>query len=150
MKFGKYFGGSLQMLREKVWHSYDKDNIWLSFDALRVTHRVTAVIYGSRYSITLCTPGKLDRLTPNDWDTFSRLGFPVFMYDVTSLQMRRLEQDQKVPISAAQPLPPSDSKTSETENVNQTPSANAASSSSAQGAEADLWKNVPLLSIANL
>ena len=38
MKFGKYSGGSLQMLREEVWHSYDQDNVWLSFDALRVTH----------------------------------------------------------------------------------------------------------------
>ena len=29
MKFGKYTGSSLQMLREEVWHSYDKDDVWL-------------------------------------------------------------------------------------------------------------------------
>ena len=68
MKFGRYTGGSLQMLREEVWHSYDKDNVWMSLDALKVTHRVTEVIWGNRYSITLFTPGKLDRLTPHDWD----------------------------------------------------------------------------------
>ena len=44
MKFGKLTGGSLQMLREEAWHSYDKDNVWLSFDALKVTLRVTEVI----------------------------------------------------------------------------------------------------------
>ena len=37
-------------------------------------------------------------LTPNDWDTLSRLGFPVYMYDVASLQMRRLKEEQQVPI----------------------------------------------------
>ena len=93
VKFGKYKGGSLQMLREEVWHSYDKDNMRLSFDALKVTHRVTEVVCGNGYSITLFTPGKLDRLTPNDWDTLARFGFPVYMYDESSLQMRRLPED---------------------------------------------------------
>ena len=41
MKFGKYRGGSLQMLRNGKWYSYDKENQWLSFDALKVAHRVT-------------------------------------------------------------------------------------------------------------
>ena len=40
MKFGKYSGGSLQMLRNGTWHSYDSDCQWLSFDALRFVHRV--------------------------------------------------------------------------------------------------------------
>ena len=53
MKFGKYSGGSLQMLRDGRWHSYDVDNQWLSFDALKFVHRVQPVIKGSRYSITL-------------------------------------------------------------------------------------------------
>ena len=35
MKFGKYSGGSLQMLRYGRWHSYDVENQWLSFDALK-------------------------------------------------------------------------------------------------------------------
>ena len=62
MKFGNYMGGSLQMLRDGVWHSYDKDNVWLSFDALKVTHRVNEVLCGHRYSITFYTPSTLDRL----------------------------------------------------------------------------------------
>ena len=73
MNFGNYMGGSSQMLREEAWHSYDKDNVWLSFDALKVTHRVTEVICGKWYSITLYTPGKLERLTPQDWDTLPSL-----------------------------------------------------------------------------
>ena len=31
------------MLRDGVWHSYDKENVWLSFDALKVTHKVADV-----------------------------------------------------------------------------------------------------------
>ena len=38
MKFGKYAGGSLQMLRCGMWHSYDIDCQWLSFDALKFVH----------------------------------------------------------------------------------------------------------------
>ena len=45
------------------WHSYDTECQWMSFDALKVVHRVTRVVKGARYSITLYTPGKLDRLT---------------------------------------------------------------------------------------
>ena len=100
------------MLREEVWHLYDKDNVWLSFDALKVSHRVTEVICGNQYSITLYTPGKLGRLTPNDWDTLSSLGCPVYMYEVASLQMQRLNEKQSVPIRAAQALPLGDSKAS--------------------------------------
>ena len=40
------------MLREDVWYSYDKDNQWLSFDTLKVVHKVTEVLTGERYSIT--------------------------------------------------------------------------------------------------
>ena len=39
MKFGKYMGGSLQMLRDGQWHSYDAECQWLSFDALKVVPR---------------------------------------------------------------------------------------------------------------
>ena len=48
MKFGKYSGGSLQMLRNGAWHSYDIDCQWLSFDALRFVHRVVSVKSGAR------------------------------------------------------------------------------------------------------
>ena len=67
MKFWKYSGGSLQMLRYGRWHSYDIDCQWLSFDALKFVHRVQPVTKGFRYSITLYTPGKLERLTAQDW-----------------------------------------------------------------------------------
>ena len=73
--------------------SYDKDNVWLSFDALKAPRRVTEVVCWNRYSITLFTPGKLDRLTPSSWGTLARFGFPIYMYDVTSLQTRRLPED---------------------------------------------------------
>ena len=53
MKFGSYSGGSLQMLRHGKWHSYDVDNQWLSFDALKFVHRVQPVTKGSRYSNTV-------------------------------------------------------------------------------------------------
>ena len=117
MKFGKYMGGSLQWLREEAWHSYDKDNVSLSFDALKVTHRVTEMTRGNRYSITLFTPGKLDRLTPKDWDTLARFGFPIYMYNVDSLQMRRLPEDN--PIKSKIPRPT-------TADVNVIATANAA------------------------
>ena len=35
MKFGRYRGGSLQMLRDGTWHSYEKENQW--FDAVKVS-----------------------------------------------------------------------------------------------------------------
>ena len=46
MKFGNYSGGSLQMLRYGKWHSYDAENQWLSFDALKFVHRVQPVTEG--------------------------------------------------------------------------------------------------------
>ena len=90
MKFGKYTGGSLQMLRDGQWHSYDAECQWMSFDALKVVHRVTPVGRGARYSITLYTPGKLDRLTAQDWDNLARYGFPVYLYEPLPARMRRL------------------------------------------------------------
>ena len=90
MKFGKYMGGSLQMLRNGQWYSYDTENQWLSFDALKVVHKVTPVTKGERYSITLYTPGKLDRLTAQDWDNLARAGFPIYLYEPLPAKMRRL------------------------------------------------------------
>ena len=78
------------MLRNGTWHSYDKENQWLSFDALKVVHRVTAVTQGERYSITLYTPGKLDRLTAQDWDILAKAGFPIYLYEPLPAKMRRL------------------------------------------------------------
>ena len=77
------------MLRQDRWHSYDTDCQWLSFDALKVVHRVLPVIQGFRYSITLYTPGKLDRLTAQDWDALARTGFPIYLYEPLPAKMRR-------------------------------------------------------------
>ena len=90
MKFGKYSGGSLQMLRYGTWHSYDVDCQWLSFDALKFVHRVQPVTAGKRYSITLYTPGKLERLTAQDWDLLAKAGFPIYLYEPLPARMRRL------------------------------------------------------------
>ena len=90
MKFGKYSGGSLQMLRSGRWHSYDVDCQWLSFDALRFVHRVQPVTRGYRYSITLHTPRKLERLTAQDWDLLAKAGFPIYLYEPLPARMRRL------------------------------------------------------------
>ena len=62
-------------------YSYDTENQWLSFDALKVVHQVTPVTKGERYSVTLYTPGKLDRLTAQDWDNLAKTGFPVYLYE---------------------------------------------------------------------
>ena len=45
---------------------------------------------GQRYSITLYTPGKLDRLTAQDWDILARAGFPIYLYEPLPGRMRRL------------------------------------------------------------
>ena len=90
MKLGRYTGGSLQMLRNGQWYSYDNDCQWMSFDALKVLHRVTPVQTGARYSITLYTPGKLDRLTAQDWDNLAKCGFPIYLYEPLAAKMRRL------------------------------------------------------------
>ena len=90
MKFGKYSGGSLQMLRDGQWHSYDTECQWLSFDALKVVHRVTPVTKGARYSITLSTPRKLDRLTAQDWDNLAKTGFLTYLHEPLPAKMRQL------------------------------------------------------------
>ena len=69
------------MLRNGTWHSYDSDCQWLSFDALRFVHRVQPVTSGFRYAITLYTPGKLERLTAQDWDILAKTGFPIYLFE---------------------------------------------------------------------
>ena len=96
MKFGTYSGGSLQMLRYGRWTSYDCNKQWLSFDALRFVHRVLPVTSGKRYSITLYTPGKLERLTAQDWDKLAKAGFPIYLYEPLPAQMRRLATPSQV------------------------------------------------------
>ena len=78
------------MLRYGMWHSYDIDCQWLSFDALKFVHRAQPVTSGARYSITLYTPGKLERLTAQDWDLLAKAGFPIYLYEPLPARMRRL------------------------------------------------------------
>ena len=52
------------MLRNGKRQSYGRTMLLLYFDAFEVIHGVTAVTDGIRYSATLYTPGKLERLTP--------------------------------------------------------------------------------------
>ena len=59
-------------------------------DALRFVHRVQPVTGGYRYSITLYTPGKLERLTAQDWDILAKAGFPIYLYEPLPARMRRL------------------------------------------------------------
>ena len=103
MKFGKYTGGSLQMLRNGQWHSYDTECQWMSFDALKVVHRATPVGRGARYSITLYTPGKLDRLTAQDWDNLAKCGFPIYLYEPLPAKMRRLTTPSHVMNLSSEP-----------------------------------------------
>ena len=105
------------------------------------------MLCGNRCSITLFTAGKLERLTPNDWDTLGRFGFPCYMYDVSSLQMRRLPEDLHlkplIPKPTAEDIEALEARASEVA------AAQAASSSGTQNAPAKLWKNIPLPSIAD-
>ena len=78
------------MLRDGQRHSYDTECQLMSFDALKVVHRVTPVGKGPRYSITLYTPGKLDRLTAQDWGNLARNGFSIYLYEPLPAKMRRL------------------------------------------------------------
>ena len=62
LNFGEFSGGRLEMLREGAWNSYARTMVGCSFDALKVVHWVTPVTEGVRYSVTLHTPGKQERL----------------------------------------------------------------------------------------
>ena len=83
-------GAGQNLNQHRTTTTIDKENQWLSFDALKVVHQVTAVTCGERYSITLYTPGKLERLTAQDWDILGKEGFPIFLYEPLPAKMRRL------------------------------------------------------------
>ena len=48
---------------------------------VKVVHQVTPVTNNERYSVTLYTPGKLDRLTAQAWDNLAKAGFPIYLYE---------------------------------------------------------------------
>ena len=90
MKFWQVHRRLAANVEKWEWHAHDTENQWLSFDALKVVHKVTPVTEGERYSITLYTPGKLDRLTAQDWDNLAKAGFPIYLYEPLPAKMRRL------------------------------------------------------------
>ena len=150
MKFGKYTGGSLQMWRDGQWHSYDTENQWLSFDALKVIHRVTPVTTGARYSITLYTPGNLDRLTAQDWDNLAKAGFPIYLYEPLPAKMRRLTTPSHV-----MSLTPESAQTQETlgngraEQSKTRRRSHDALISHLIGNDEHLWADIPVPSIGD-
>ena len=126
-----------------VWHSYDKENVWLSFDALKVTHRFTEMIWGTRYSTTLYTSIQLEHLITDDGDNLR--GFPIYLYNPESLktsgtrtasfcfvtiQRSHTSFEQGAVLSGFQAKP--------------------ATSSTTQHGGADRWQNIPLPSIADV
>ena len=135
------------MLRDGAWTSYTRTMIWLSFDALKVVRRVTAITEGTRYSVTLYTPRKLERLTVEDWDNLGKTGFPVHLYNPDSLPMRRLEPDDSHQ-TAAQSSEFIDHSLEQKEDDAQAQTNKATSSNDPSG-EADPFQNIPLLSFAD-
>ena len=76
---------SREMLRDDKWRTYAKTTVWLSFDALTVVHRVTAMTSGTRCSVTLYIPGKFERLT---WQT--QVSDPSYHAQTLEPQLRKL------------------------------------------------------------
>ena len=150
MKFGKYKGGSLQMLRNGTWHSYDSDSQWLSFDALRFVHRVVPAQSGARYSVTLYTPGKLERLTAQDWDLLATSGFPIYLYEPLPARMRRLMTPSHVMQLTSETQKTQFGDVSKAQACKQYHhrSENALISHSLENSE-HLWTNIPLPSVAD-
>ena len=148
MKFGQYTGGSLQMWRDGKWHSYDTENQWVSFDALKVVHKVTPVTLGARYSVTLCTPGKLDRLTAQDWDHLAKAGFPIYLYEPLPARMRRLTTPSHV-----MSLKPAFAQIQETLKNGRAESSKTKHhdvlSSHLRQQEEELWDDIPLPSVGD-
>ena len=80
INFGKYEGGHLEMLRNEEWQSCAVPLIWTEFTADIIEHRVREVASGERFSVTLFTPGHLDKLTERDWMNLESHGFPAHLY----------------------------------------------------------------------
>ena len=75
------------------------------------------------------------RLTTQDWDTLAKFGFPIYLYELSSLQMRRLSKNVPNQAKALKP---------------EAREANAASSSDDHDVDAKLWDSFPLPSVADL
>eukprot|EP00971_Amphidinium_carterae_P116673 2310832-Amphidinium_carterae.1 len=80
--FGNCKSGQLQIERPnqkgvKEWQIIGISKTWVSFYAKSLTHRVTKVKEGTRYSVTYYTPGNLDMIPQEDWDYLQKVGFPI-------------------------------------------------------------------------
>ena len=52
----------------------------VEFTADIIEHRVREVTRGVRFSVTLCTPGHLEKLGESDWMHLEPYGFPVHLF----------------------------------------------------------------------
>ena len=50
----------------------------------------------THYSVTLYTSGRLGQLAIEDWDSLGKLGFPICLYDIEAIKIRRLETEPQV------------------------------------------------------
>ena len=121
--------------------------VWLSFDAMKVVHRVTLVTEGIWHSVTLYTPGKLEHLTSEDWERLGKLGFPIYLCNAEFLQARRLVP-QDPPRAAAQSSEVA-GKVSDQEDTSARVQVNPAISSEKPQEHTDPFQNTPLPSIAD-
>ena len=105
---------------------------------------------GERHSITLYTPGKVDRLTAQDWDNLAKAGFPIYLCEPLLAKMRRLTTPSHVM-----------SLTPESEQIQDTLATGRADQSRTQHRSYDalishllendkhLWTDIPVPSIAD-
>ena len=68
------------MLRGEEWQSCAVPLVWVEFTADIIQHRVREVTNGTRFSVTLFTPGHLELLSEDDWMNLESFGFPVRLY----------------------------------------------------------------------
>ena len=94
INFGHYEGGHLEMLRNDEWESCAVPLMWVELTADIIRHRVREVTKGTRYSLTLFTPSRLERLSQEDWMNLESFGFPVDMYPEKNIAMSSAPEQQ--------------------------------------------------------
>ena len=103
-----------------------------------------------RGTLSPYTPGKLDRLTAQDWDVLAKAGFPIYFYEPLPARMRRLTTPSHV--MSITPESERVQATLENGRVDQPQyhhrSYAALGSHLAQNDE-HLWENIPLPSVAD-
>ena len=115
-----------------------------------MVRQVTAVTWGEGYSITLRTPGKLERLTAQDWDILAKEGFPIYLYEPLLAKMRRLPTPSDV-----MSLTPASKRIETTLEHKRADASNYYARSTTAVAdrlatnEEKIWDNTPLPSVAD-